>query len=113
MATLERTREIGIMRAVGVTKKTIRRLFRVEAGLLGFIGGIYGVVVSFGFAFGLNQILNKQLSDSGITNRNLVSISPQVALVVLLITTMIDMLAGSLPARRAANMDPIEALRNE
>ena len=63
--------------------------------------------------FGLNQILNKQLSDSGIANRNLVSISPQVALVVSLITTMIGMLAGSLPARRAANMDPVEALRYE
>jgi putative ABC transport system permease protein len=113
MATLERTREIGIMRAVGATKKTIRRLFRVEAGLLGFIGGFYGVIASFGFAFGLNQILNEQLSNSGITNRNLVSISPQVALVVLLITTMIGMLAGSLPARRAANMDPVEALRYE
>ena len=113
MATLERTREIGIMRAVGATKKTIRRLFRVEAGLLGFIGGLYGVIISFGFAFGLNQILNKQLSDSGIANRNLVSISPQVALVVLLITTVIGMLAGSLPARRAANMDPVEALRYE
>ena len=113
MATLERTREIGIMRAVGATKKTIRRLFRVEAGLLGFIGGLYGVIISFGFAFGLNQILNKQLSDSGIANRNLVSISPQVALVVLLITTLIGMLAGSLPARRAANMDPVEALRYE
>jgi len=113
MATLERTREIGIMRAVGATKKTIRRLFRVEAALLGFVGGFYGVVISFGFAFGLNEILNKQLADSSIANRNIVSISPQVALLVLLITTLIGMLAGSLPARRAANMDPVEALRYE
>jgi putative ABC transport system permease protein len=113
MATLERTREIGIMRAVGATKKTIRRLFRVEAGVLGFVGGLYGVIISFGCAIGLNQILNKQLADSGIADRNIVSISPQIAVVVLLITTLIGMLAGSLPARRAANMDPVEALRYE
>jgi len=113
MATLERTREIGIMRAIGATKKTIRRLFRVEAGVLGFTGGLFGVILSYGFAIGLNQILNKQLADSGITDRNIVSISPQIALIVMLITTMIGMLAGSLPARRAANMDPVEALRYE
>ena len=113
MATLERTREIGIMRAIGATKKTVRRLFRVEAGVLGFMGGLFGVVISFGFAIGLNKVLNQQLADSGIADRNIVSISPQIALVVLLITTMIGMLAGSLPARRAANMDPVEALRYE
>lgn len=113
MATLERTREIGIMRAIGATKKTVRRLFRVEAGVLGFMGGLFGVAISFGFAVGLNQVLNKQLADSGITDRNIVSISPQIALIVLLITTLIGMLAGSLPARRAANMDPVEALRYE
>ncbi|MEY2767532.1 MAG: hypothetical protein RI939_1431 [Actinomycetota bacterium] len=113
MATLERTREIGIMRAIGATKRTVRRLFRVEAGVLGFMGGLFGVAISFGVAIGLNQLLNKQLEDSGITDRDIVSISPVIALVVLLITTLIGMLAGSLPARRAANMDPVEALRYE
>ena len=113
LSITERTREIGIMRAIGATKKTVRRLFRVEAGVLGFMGGLFGVAISFGFAVGLNQVLNKQLADSGITDRNIVSISPQIALIVLLITTLIGMLAGSLPARRAANMDPVEALRYE
>jgi len=113
MATLERTREIGIMRAIGATKRTVRRLFRVEAGVLGFMGGLFGVAISFGVAVALNQVLNQQLADSGITDRDIVSISPVIALVVLLITTLIGMLAGSLPARRAANMDPVEALRYE
>ncbi|MFM8304422.1 MAG: ABC transporter permease [Actinomycetota bacterium] len=113
MATLERTREIGIMRAIGATKKTIRRLFTVEAGVLGFMGGVVGVILSFGVAVLLNSILNQQLADSGITDRNIVSVPPTIAVAVIAVTTLIGMLAGRLPARRAANLDPVEALRYE
>lgn len=111
MATLERTREIGIMRAVGATKKTIRRLFTIEAGVLGFLGGAIGVALSFGIAVVLNGLLNKQLEDSGIADRDVVSVPPHIALVVIAITTLIGMLAGRLPARRAARLDPVVALR--
>lgn len=113
MATLERTREIGIMRAVGATKKTVRRLFTVEAGVLGFMGGVFGVALSFGVAILVNSVLNEQLADSGITDRNIVSVPPTIAVAVLAVTTLIGMLAGRLPARRAANLDPVEALRYE
>lgn len=113
MATLERTREIGIMRAIGATKRTVRRLFTVEAGVLGFMGGVFGVAISVGVAVALNQVLNQQLADSGITDRDIVSIPPHIALIVIAATTLIGMLAGRLPARRAANLDPVEALRYE
>ena len=113
MATLERTREIGIMRAIGATKKTVRRLFTVEAGVLGFMGGLVGVAVSFGVAFGLNQLLNGFLAENGVSDRNVVQVPPLIALVVVGVTTMIGMVAGRLPARRAANLDPVEALRYE
>lgn len=113
MATLERTREIGIMRAIGATKRTIRRMFTVEAGVLGFMGGVFGVAASFGVAAILNNLLNQQLADSGITERNVVQVPPHISLSVIAVTTLIGMLAGRLPARRAANLDPVEALRYE
>lgn len=113
MATLERTREIGIMRAIGATKKTVRRLFTVEAGVLGFMGGVFGVALSFAVAILLNGVLNSQLEDSGIADRNIVTVPPTIAVVVIAVTTVIGMLAGRLPARRAANLDPVDALRYE
>lgn len=113
MATLERTREIGIMRAIGATKRSIRRLFTVEAGVLGFLGGVVGVALSFGVSILLNSLINKQLEDSGVSARNVISVPIGLALVVIAVTTGVGMLAGRLPARRAANMDPVEALRYE
>jgi putative ABC transport system permease protein len=113
MATLERTREIGIMRAIGATKRTIRRLFTVEAGFLGFLGGVIGVALSFGCALLINKVLNQQLADSGVSARNVIAIPLGLAGVVIAVTTGIGMLAGRLPARRAANLDPVEALRHE
>jgi ABC-type antimicrobial peptide transport system permease subunit len=113
MATLERTREIGIMRAIGATKRTVRRLFTVEAGLLGFLGGGVGVGISYGLKLIANKVINEQLSKNGVTARNVIQIPPQLALAVLGVTTVIGMLAGRLPARRAANLDPVEALRHE
>jgi ABC-type transport system, involved in lipoprotein release, permease component len=113
MATLERTREIGIMRATGATKSTVRSLFTVEAGVLGFMGGLFGIVLSFGVAILLNGVLNQQLEDGGISERNIITIPPQISIIVILVTTLIGMVAGRLPARRAANLDPVEALRYE
>jgi ABC-type antimicrobial peptide transport system permease subunit len=91
----------------------VRSLFTVEAGVLGFMGGVFGIILSFGVAILLNGVLNQQLEDGGISERNIVSIPPQIAIVVILVTTLIGMIAGRLPARRAANLDPVEALRYE
>lgn len=113
MAILERTREIGVMRAVGAKRSTVSSLFTFEASLLGFLGGVFGVLVGFGLTLIANPIINKQLRGNGIASSNIITLPIWLIVSVITITTVIGMLAGLYPARRAAKLDPVEALRYE
>ena len=113
MSILERTREIGVMRAVGASRAAVRRLFTLEAALLGFFGGVVGVAVAYGISALANPIVNDQLSRNGLTSRNIISVPPLLGIAVIVITTIIGVLAGLYPAARAARMDPVAALRAE
>ena len=113
MAILERTREIGVMRAVGAKRGTVSRLFTIEASLLGFWGGVVGVAVGYGLTSLANVFINKQLLSNGLAARNIITLPPWLIITVIAITTLIGMLAGLYPARRAAKLDPVEALRYE
>ncbi|HLZ14478.1 MAG TPA: FtsX-like permease family protein [Candidatus Saccharimonadales bacterium] len=113
MAILERTREIGVMRAVGARRSTVSRLFTFEASLLGMLGGVFGVLVGFGLTLIANPIINKQLKGNGITSSNIITLPLWLIVSVIAVTTVIGMLAGLYPARRAAKLDPVEALRYE
>jgi len=112
MAVHERTREIGIMKAVGATKSNIRWLFTLEGGALGFAGGIIGC----GIAFVAGQALNF------IGARTFLSDFPGFKLsnfdfwlfpAVVALTTAVSLLAGLYPANKAAQLDPVESLRYE
>ena len=113
MSILERTREIGVMRAVGARRGTVSLLFTIEAALLGFFGGVFGLAIGYGAVLVANPIINKQLSGNNITSSNIITLPIWLILGVIALTTVIGILAGMYPARRAAHLDPVEALRYE
>lgn len=115
MAIYERTHEIGVMRACGATRATVRRLFTFEAGLLGFFGGVFGVGVSYGIGQVANLIASKyggpQLGDLPLDK--IVSFPWWLIASVIGFTSLLGVMSGFFPALRASRLNPVEALRYE
>jgi len=112
MAIYERTREIGVMKAVGATRGTIRLLFTIEGGALGFAGGVIGVILAFILGQALN-IIGSRTFLSDFPNFDLSVFPAWLPFGVVALTTAISLIAGLYPANRAASLDPVEALRYE
>lgn len=112
MAVQERTKEIGLMKAMGMSKRRVFALFSVEAILIGFWGSILGVLA----AIGVGSIANGIATDTFLKDLDgfeLTVFPPASLLVIMLIVMTIAFLAGTLPARRAAKQNAIDALRYE
>lgn len=111
ISVLERTREIGLMKALGMRGRSVSRLFQFEAAWIGFLGGIIGSGIAVVLGVSLNPWMTETL-ELGEGNA-IVIFDPITVAVVLVSLVFIAMVAGWFPARKAANLDPIEALRTE
>ncbi|MCL2869645.1 ABC transporter permease [Candidatus Saccharibacteria bacterium] len=112
MSVQERTKEIGLMKAMGMSRRKVFAMFSIEAILIGFWGSLIGVVA----AFGVGKLINRIATQTFLKNLpgfTLCKFQIASMLVVMLIIMLIAFLAGTLPARRASKKDPIEALRYE
>jgi len=111
ISVLERTREIGLMKALGMRGRSVSRLFQFEAAWIGFLGGIIGALFAIILGSSLNPWITNTLS---LGDGNSILIFQPVPIILMIVALMlIAMLAGWFPARKAAKLDPIEALRTE
>lgn len=108
ISVLERTKEIGILRAMGASKKDIRRIFTAETAIEGLISGVLGITITFLATFPINAIVAK-MTNVG----NVAQLPIEVALILIGISIVLTMLAGLIPSRIAAKKDPVESLRSE
>lgn len=111
ISVLERTNQIGLMRALGAPAKAIAKLFRYEAAWIGVLGGLIGIGLAYVAVIGLNPWINSSL-ELGDGNY-LLAFSWWQAAILLVGLVVVAIAAGWWPARKAAKLDPIEALRTE
>ena len=108
ISVLERTKEIGILRSIGASKKDITRVFNAETFIIGITAGLIGIGVTILLTIPINLLINSLAS---ISNAAILPINGAIILVI--ISVVLTMIAGLIPARFAAKKDPVEALRTE
>ena len=107
-SVLERTKEIGVLRALGARKKDITRVFDAETFILGLFSGILGIIIAWALTFPINSVLYNM---TGL--ENIATLLPEHALLLVVISTVLTVMGGHIPARMASKKDAVEALRSE
>ncbi len=107
-SVIERTKEIGVLRSVGASKRDVSRVFNAETTIIGLLAGVIGIVVSFLLSFVLEAVLKSLTGVAG-----LVSLQPLACLILIAISVLLTFVAGLVPAKIASKKDPVLALRSE
>lgn len=105
----ERTKEIGILRAIGASKRNVSSMFNAETVIIGFTSGTLGVLITYILCIPINMVMHNV---TGIDNLNAVLPVP-VALILIVVSMLLTLFAGIIPSRSAAKKDPVVALRTE
>ncbi len=108
MSVMERTRQIGILKALGATNFDVIKLFLAESGIMGLVGGVFGVMLGYVVSILLSNLQVGPSSEGFITR-----VTPELAIFAVVFALIIGIISGLLPARRAARLQPTEALRYE
>jgi putative ABC transport system permease protein len=113
MSILERTREIGIMKAIGGSEREIRMIFFVEASVIGFVGAIFGLILGWIVTKIATVVMNTQLIPEGVDPVDLFYFPLWLIFGAIAFSLLVSLAAGLYPAMRAARIDPVKALRHD
>ena len=108
ISVIERTKEIGILRAIGASKKDVSRVFNAETVIVGFSAGLMGIIVTVLLNIPINIIIKEITGISGISSLPILG-----AIILIIISIILTLIAGLIPSRVASKKDPVEALRVE
>jgi len=113
MSILERYKEIGIAKAVGASDRDVKKIFFFESGMIGFLGGVFGLVLGWAVSMIINLIINSIASREGVPYINYFSFPWWLCLGAILFSILVSLAAGIYPTLRAARVDPVVALRHD
>lgn len=109
ISVMERTKEIGILRAIGASKHNISQVFNAETFIIGLCSGLLGVGISLLLLWPCNYIIHEILGNANITAQ----LPLMNAIVLIVLSMLLTMLGGIIPSQKAAQKDPVIALRSE
>jgi putative ABC transport system permease protein len=113
MSILERYKEIGIMKAVGASDLDVKKIFLFESGVIGFMGGVFGLGLGWIVSNIINLIINSIATEQGVPSMNYFTFPWWLCLGAITFSVLISLLAGIYPTLRAARVDPVIALRHD